>query len=142
MLGGAGLCLLLSACGRDGDVTIAPPSDAVTVSGVRIIVRLDHISALAAPPSALFIREQQIVVLRLAAAEYRAFTNICTHSGCGVSRFETGRLICPCHGSEFDIDGRNVRGPAPLPLARYSTLLDTAAATLTIDTSVVLELSA
>jgi len=122
-------------------VTIAPPADTVDISGPRIIVRLDRSSALVQPLSALILREQQVIVLRLAGSEYRAFTNVCTHAGCGVSRFDMGRMICPCHSSEFDTTGRNVAGPAPLPLTRYATLLDVAAATLTIDRSVVVPLS-
>ncbi len=39
----------------------------------------------------------------------------CTHLGCAVQETSTG-FICPCHGSVFDPDGKNVSGPAPAPL--------------------------
>ncbi len=45
----------------------------------------------------------------------------CTHTGCEVSgwRGAARHLICPCHGSEFDVTdaARVVNGPAPKPLA-------------------------
>jgi len=54
--------------------------------------------------------------------EYLAFSKICTHVGCPVSLYEdkTGRVLCPCHQSQFDIrDGaKPVFGPATRPLPK------------------------
>lgn len=48
------------------------------------------------------------------------YSVICQHAGCLVSDWDSGKhlLICPCHGSAYDIerDGEVVAGPAPLPL--------------------------
>ncbi len=43
---------------------------------------------------------------------------VCTHLGCVVP-WDAGknRFICPCHGSQYDENGKVVRGPAPLSLA-------------------------
>lgn len=44
---------------------------------------------------------------------------ICTHLGCTVGwQADQHRFVCPCHGSEYDPEGRVVKGPAPrsLPL--------------------------
>lgn len=44
---------------------------------------------------------------------------VCTHLGCTVKwREEQKRFVCPCHGSQYDPQGRVVKGPAkrPLPL--------------------------
>lgn len=43
---------------------------------------------------------------------------VCTHLGCVVP-WNPGknRFICPCHGSQYDDNGKVVRGPAPLSLA-------------------------
>ena len=50
-----------------------------------------------------------------------AYSGICTHTGCEVSDWdaEAGRLVCPCHDSQFDpIDNATVvDGPAPRRLA-------------------------
>ncbi len=43
---------------------------------------------------------------------------ICTHLGCVVPwNSGANRFICPCHGSQYDTNGKVVRGPAPLSLA-------------------------
>ncbi len=42
----------------------------------------------------------------------------CTHRGCQPDPVGD-RLICPCHGSEFDWEGAVLQGPAERPLARY-----------------------
>ncbi|KAM1010086.1 hypothetical protein TB1_044729 [Malus domestica] len=47
-----------------------------------------------------------------------AINAVCTHLGCVVpfNRAEN-KFICPCHGSQYNDQGRVVRGPAPLSLA-------------------------
>ncbi|WP_225887057.1 Rieske 2Fe-2S domain-containing protein [Nodosilinea nodulosa] len=48
-----------------------------------------------------------------------ALQPICTHLGCTVPwNAEQNRFICPCHGSQYDNQGRVLHGPAPrsLPL--------------------------
>jgi Rieske Fe-S protein len=41
----------------------------------------------------------------------------CTHLGCQIRSAENNELVCPCHGSRFGMDGRNLMGPASQPLA-------------------------
>lgn len=36
----------------------------------------------------------------------------CTHLGCTINKTENDKLLCPCHGSEYDLDGKVVKGPA------------------------------
>lgn len=50
--------------------------------------------------------------------EVRAVSALCTHAGCVVhwNGFE-GCWDCPCHGSQFDVDGKVLNGPAVKPLA-------------------------
>jgi Rieske Fe-S protein len=53
-----------------------------------------------------------------------ALLNRCTHLGCQPALDPQARLlICPCHGSRFDLQGRVVKGPAARPLARPSLFL-------------------
>ena len=43
---------------------------------------------------------------------------VCTHLGCVVPwNSAENKFICPCHGSQYNNQGRVVRGPAPLSLA-------------------------
>lgn len=40
---------------------------------------------------------------------------VCTHLGCVVPwNAAENKFICPCHGSQYNNQGRVVRGPAPL----------------------------
>lgn len=45
--------------------------------------------------------------------------NVCTHLGCSPG-FDPEKkiLICPCHGSRFDLKGNVLKGPADHPLNR------------------------
>ena len=42
----------------------------------------------------------------------RILTAHCTHLGCKINKTENGRLVCPCHGSEYDHSGKVLKGPA------------------------------
>jgi cytochrome b6-f complex iron-sulfur subunit len=49
----------------------------------------------------------------------------CTHLGCTPNWVETeNKFKCPCHGSGYDIEGRNFEGPAPRPRDRARVELD------------------
>jgi Rieske Fe-S protein len=61
-----------------------------------------------------------ILVVRDGAGRFHALSMQCTHEGCPVRPPEEGIISCPCHGSQYDLDGRVRRGPAQLPLARYA----------------------
>jgi Rieske Fe-S protein len=58
------------------------------------------------------------VVTQPVAGTYKAFSKVCTHAGCDVSKVDGGVIKCPCHGSTFSIkDGSPTAGPATQPLA-------------------------
>ncbi|MFM7423850.1 MAG: cytochrome b6-f complex iron-sulfur subunit [Elainella sp.] len=43
---------------------------------------------------------------------------VCTHLGCVVPwNASENKFMCPCHGSQYNSQGKVVRGPAPLSLA-------------------------
>jgi Rieske Fe-S protein len=45
---------------------------------------------------------------------------ICTHQGCTVAPDDKDhQLLCPCHGSTYDLEGKNTGGPAPSPLPPF-----------------------
>ena len=47
-----------------------------------------------------------------------AINAVCTHLGCVVPwNRAANKYMCPCHGSQYDENGKVVRGPAPLSLA-------------------------
>lgn len=76
-----------------------------------------------------------IMVVRRASNTYVTLELICTHQGCkGPSLELSGQTItCGCHGSQYDLDGRVTRGPAPRDLDTYKTTYDSAKNEVTIE---------
>jgi Rieske Fe-S protein len=63
---------------------------------------------------------EPVIVVQLAAGEYRAFTATCTHLDCVVQFRKERQLIwCYCHNGQYDLNGRNVAGPPPKPLTPF-----------------------
>jgi cytochrome b6-f complex iron-sulfur subunit len=59
----------------------------------------------------------------------------CTHLGCTPNWIESeNKFKCPCHGSGYDMEGRNFEGPAPRPMDRAFVELD-AEGQIIVDTS-------
>ncbi|MBW8751134.1 MAG: Rieske (2Fe-2S) protein [Propionibacteriales bacterium] len=76
---------------------------------------------------------QQIVVTQPTAGQFKAFSSICTHQGCPVTKIEGGTIDCTCHGSKYSIkDGSVEDGPAPKPLPEKTVTLSPAGDTLTV----------
>jgi cytochrome b6-f complex iron-sulfur subunit len=59
-----------------------------------------------------------VYVARTGPEAYVALHARCTHKGCQPEPV-AGRLVCPCHGSEFALDGSVLEGPAERRLTRY-----------------------
>ena len=54
-----------------------------------------------------------------------AFSPICTHLGCAYHWDDPSHtFVCPCHTSVFSMDGKVLSGPAPRPLDRFMTKID------------------
>ena len=54
----------------------------------------------------------KVVVTQPTAGEFKAFSAMCTHQGCPVSKIEGNEIDCTCHGSKFSIaDGSVHEGP-------------------------------
>ena len=65
------------------------------------------------------------VITQPESGTYKAFSKVCTHQGCDVSKVDGGVIICPCHNSEFSIqDGSPQNGPARQALPETKVKLD------------------
>jgi cytochrome b6-f complex iron-sulfur subunit len=61
-----------------------------------------------------------------------ALNAVCTHLGCVVPWNKAeNKFMCPCHGSQYNNQGKVVRGPAPLSLALAHVTDDNGKVTLT-----------
>ena len=64
------------------------------------------------------LKDQKVVITQPQEGEFKAFTAVCTHQGCLVSKVADGNIDCACHGSIFSgTDGSVVQGPAKGALA-------------------------
>jgi Rieske Fe-S protein len=57
-----------------------------------------------------------VVVTQPSEGVFSGFSAVCTHAGCTVSEVVDGTIVCPCHGSRFNLDGSVANGPASRPL--------------------------
>ena len=63
------------------------------------------------------------------------FSSHCTHLGCVINKKEGDVLVCPCHGSRFDLNGNPVKGPAYKPLQKVPFEADKDSGNLTVKTT-------
>ena len=132
------LATLLQGCG--GSPTSADSNSNVptlstintSVSGGTITLNVDAGSPLASVGSAALVQTSSgnFLVSHTAVDTFVALTAVCTHEGCTVSGFQSGRYVCPCHGSQFTTSGAVAQGPASSPLRQFATRLS--GTTLTI----------
>jgi Rieske Fe-S protein len=66
-----------------------------------------------------------IVVVRVDANTFAALNATCTHMCCAVKYDPTNKnLLCPCHGSTFDLEGHVTGPPAPRDIQTYPVTFD------------------
>ena len=84
-----------------------------------------------------FNKEKKAYVIGAPGGVY-ALSAVCTHLGC-ITRYRSDEreIACPCHGSRFDLEGKVVHGPAPLPLPWLDVTQD-AVGNLVVDTGIVI----
>ncbi|MCW2679400.1 MAG: Rieske (2Fe-2S) iron-sulfur domain protein [Frankiales bacterium] len=60
----------------------------------------------------------KVLLTQPKAGEVTGFSAVCPHEGCAVA-VDDDRFACPCHGSQFELDGSLRRGPARAGLTSY-----------------------
>ncbi len=64
-----------------------------------------------------------VILIRLKDGSFRAFSATCTHLACTVQyRNDMGLIWCACHNGKYDLNGTNISGPPPRPLASYKVI--------------------
>jgi Rieske Fe-S protein len=76
------------------------------------------------PGGGLVVAADRVVLTRDGAGTVRGFSSTCTHQGCPVSGVEDGAIVCPCHGSRFDVrTGAPIQGPATRGLTAVNVVV-------------------
>ncbi len=70
------------------------------------------------------IDNKGLLIYRESVNSVKVFSRECTHQQCQVGPFINGISSCPCHGSKYDLTGKNIAGPAPRPLPQYMAALN------------------
>jgi cytochrome b6-f complex iron-sulfur subunit len=122
--GAAALGTFLAGCAP----SLTTGSGAGSGSGITLDLTKPENQSLAAVGGALALDAnnldpQGLLLYRLNENTVLAFSRKCPHMGCVVGEFQGGLAACPCHGSQFDTNGKVVKGPAPSPLKSYSAAL-------------------
>jgi len=64
---------------------------------------------------------EPVIVVRVADADFRAFSAVCTHLQCIVEYRKSQDVIwCNCHDGRFNLQGEVTGGPPPRPLMQYN----------------------
>ena len=64
--------------------------------------------------------KKPILVIRKDNGDFRALSATCTHLDCNVQyKSDTKQIWCACHNGFYNIEGKNISGPPPKPLAQY-----------------------
>ncbi|UCE55909.1 MAG: Rieske (2Fe-2S) protein [Desulfobacterales bacterium] len=73
----------------------------------------------------LKLKGKEVLFIRDTETTVRALDPTCTHKGCKVA-FIAGenRIVCPCHQSAFDPEGKLLKGPASKDLKNYGAKLE------------------
>lgn len=79
---------------------------------------------------AIFLDDEDMLV-RTSQTQFVALSLICKHKGCTVE-LTGNKFVCPCHGSEYDINGKVIEGPAKKNLDTYEVVYDPTAETVTV----------
>jgi len=69
-------------------------------------------------------RKTRVFVV-VVSGEMNIFSAVCSHLGCLVNYHkDKSKFICPCHGGEYDLTGKNIAGPPPAPLTKLPHKLE------------------
>ena len=115
---GIGAAATVAACSTYGKEPAAESSAPAGESSAA--------SSPGAPPAALAktadvpvgsgLIVDDVVITQPTAGDFKGFSTVCPHAGCNVSEVVDDLIKCPCHGSEFTVDGAVAKGPATKPL--------------------------
>lgn len=89
-------------------------------SAVNFTLDLSQSANSALNSSGGSVISHNVIVININGS-FKALSDICTHEGCSVGfNKSSNKIICPCHGGAFDLNGSVLGGPPPSSLKQYS----------------------
>lgn len=102
---------LVAACGSGSEGGSTGSSGGTTSSGP--IGKTSDVPV----GSAKIYTSEKVMVSQPTQGDFKAFSTICTHQQCPITKLEGDEIECTCHFSRFKTsDGSVVKGPATKPL--------------------------
>jgi Rieske Fe-S protein len=66
-----------------------------------------------------------VYLVKTGEQDVRVLQSRCTHLGCQTSYDRRAKkIVCPCHGGVFDVQGNVLEGPPPAPLPRLEARVE------------------
>ncbi len=105
--------------GNSGGGNTGAAQAGVTISGSSVSINTT-LAGIATAGQFVILSTADAIVINTGAG-FVALSKTCTHSSCGLARFNnsTSLLECDCHGSRFRTSGQVATGPATAPLRSY-----------------------
>lgn len=134
--GALGTTCLLAACGTDaggGTAAPEPPAgspaapagDGSTGDSSGGSSGGEALAAVSDVPVGGAVIKGDLVISQPEEGTFKAFSKVCTHQGCDVSKVDGATVICTCHNSVFSTeDGSPTSGPAKTPLKETQVKVD------------------
>ncbi|MCV7359496.1 Rieske (2Fe-2S) protein [Mycolicibacterium fluoranthenivorans] len=119
VLAGAGIGLgatAIAACSGSGQKA-APPATESSAGTSAPGQAAGTLAKTSQVPVGSGVIVDDVVLTQPTAGVFKGLSTVCTHAGCAVSSVADGKIVCPCHGSTFDLEGAVLKGPATKPLA-------------------------
>jgi cytochrome b6-f complex iron-sulfur subunit len=104
----------------------------VTISGSSVSINTT-LAGIATAGQFVILSATDAIVINTGTG-FVALSKTCTHSSCGLSRFNnsTSLLECDCHGSRFRTNGQVATGPAATPLRSYPVTVNGSVITFSV----------
>ena len=120
----AGAVGLVAACGGEAAAETPAATGGGTGSGPDAATEPIATSEIPVGSAKIF-PDRNVVIAQPVAGQFKAFSAVCTHGGCTVSRVEGANIVCPCHGGTYSLsDGSVTGGPPPRPLDSVAVTVD------------------
>ncbi|ABS24796.1 Rieske (2Fe-2S) protein [Anaeromyxobacter sp. Fw109-5] len=134
--GAAGAVAGAALPGCAPDASPAPLVDVPAPVGGRLSLLVARYPELAKVGGAVRARapglDEPVLIARVTEDGFVAMSSVCTHQGCPVG-FDGAQVVCPCHQSTFDLQGRVTNPPAVQGLTPYAAFYDPSLGELAVD---------